>query len=169
MNKIIFFLSLILFPLASRSESTPALWGKVVKADKTIQNVTYEYFVYFEKNGVPEAYPLETNKKDIADIIKKHVNQNVRFEGQVKEVTLSLDGPKQKVLVFIPTKAKPLTLSQLSIQDPVHVTHHAPKEKNKEEYRGALTIPDNVANAVIFTGAALMLGSALKNVIKKGH
>ena len=86
---LILLLSLIMLPLqAVEKPSHSAVWGKVVRAEKTVKGVNYKYFIYFEKDGKPEAYPIDTDKKEIKELIEKNLNMSVRVEGEVKEVEL---------------------------------------------------------------------------------
>lgn len=168
---LILLLSLIMLPLqAVEKPSHSAVWGKVVRAEKTVKGVNYKYFIYFEKDGKPEAYPIDTDKKEIKELIEKNLNMSVRVEGEVKEVELNLDAPKQKVLVFIPASIKPLTLSALSLSEPVNVLQKKPMpvRKTPPAYDGGgIRLNDKVTNALIYTGAALMIGNALKGTFSK--
>lgn len=169
---LVLFLSFFVLPfsMAADAKKSSAVWGKVVKAEQTVKGVNYKYFIYFEKDGKPEAYPVDTEKKEIAELIEKNLNQSVRVEGEVKEVELKLDGPKQKILVFMPTTITPLTLSALAINEPVNVAQKNPKPIQPKPGRtdaGGIRISDKAANALIYTGAALMIGSALKGTFSK--
>lgn len=171
MPVLMLLLSLVMLPLQAADKTThSAVWGKVVRAEKTVKGVNFKYFIYFEKEGKPEAYPIETNNKEIAATIEKNVNSSVRVEGEVKEVELTIDGPKQKILVFIPASVKPLTLSALQLTEPVNVLQKKPVIVNKTPAvydGGGIRLNDKVTNALIYTGAALMLGNALKGTFLK--
>lgn len=172
MPVLVLLLSLILLSLkAAEKTNFSAVWGKVVRAEKNVKGVSFKYFIYFEKEGKPEAYPIETINKEIAATIEKNVNMNVRVEGEVKEVELTIDGPKQKVLVFIPASIKPLTLSALSLTEPVNVLQKKPTRaarKTPAAYDGGgIRLNDKVTNALIYTGAAFMIGNALKGTFSK--
>ena len=160
-----------LISLCAFAKETPAVWGKIIVKEQKIKNLTYKYFVYFENKGVAEAYPLETSDKKMAEQILKNANQRVRVEGEIKKTEIAIDGPKQIILVFIPHKISPMSLSDLSINDDKGIAPAlagSPMAKAKGPYNGGgISIPDKVANTIIFTGAALMLGSALKNTFKK--
>lgn len=170
MKFITAFLSLMFMMSASFAQNSKvsAVWGKVVQTEKTIKGVNFKYFVYFEKDGQSHAYPLETEKPEMAELIKKNINHNVLVEGQIKEMTLDLDGPKHKVLVFIPSTLKALTLSELALNEPVNVAQKNPvgAKKSPGAYNGGgIRLSDKATNAVIYTGAALMLGSLLKGMV----
>jgi hypothetical protein len=171
MPVLVLLLSLIILPLqAAEKTSHSAVWGKVVRAEQTVKGVNYKYFIYFEKEGKPEAYPIDTDKKEIKELIEKNLNMSVRVEGEVKEVELNLDAPKQKVLVFIPASIKPLTLSALSLSEPVNVLQKKPMPVRKTPAAydgGGIRLNDKVTNALIYTGAALMIGNALKGTFSK--
>jgi hypothetical protein len=171
MPVLMLLLSLIMFPLHAVEKSThSAVWGKVVRAEQSVKGVNYKYFIYFEKDGKPEAYPIDTDKKEIKELIEKNLNMSVRVEGEVKEVELNLDAPKQKILVFIPASIKPLTLSALSLSGPVNVIQKKPipARKTPAAYDGGgIRLNDKVTNALIYTGAALMIGNALKGTFSK--
>ena len=172
MKKILFTALLVILSATfsnAQIKDVSAVWGKVVRSDKAIKGVTYKYFIYYEQDGVSHAYPLETDKKEIADLVEKNVGKHVKIEGQVKEVSLIVEGPPKKSLVFIPSNIKPLTLSELAISDKVTTTQKPKKIlTEKAEYTGGgIRVNDQVANSLIYTGAAIMLGAALKNVIFK--
>lgn len=169
--------SLLIFLLFSTSLSCfavkpedNAIWGTIVSPKDQLSEVPYKYFVYFEKDGQQHAYPIEATQK-LTETMDKNLNQKVRIQGEVKEVSLQLDGPKKKILVFIPKAIKPLTLSELSAAVPVQtrpIQASGLHDKPEQGYDGGgIRINDNVANAMIYTGAAVLLGSRLGKIVFK--
>lgn len=159
---LIFFL----FLDSSYAGENSSVWGKIILNDSVSKHISYQYFIYYQNKGVTEAYPLETTRPDISALAKKHVGQSVRINGQVKEVSLSLDGPKRKILVFIPSEIKPLTLAELSAEGPVDMNpQQVPVSGKKEKVRdsGGMRIGDKLSEGLIYTGAAVMLGNLLFN------
>ena len=168
---LVLLMCLILLPFqVMANPNHSAVWGKVVKAEQTVKGVNFKYFIYFEKDGKPTAYPVETDNKELGNIIEKNLNTSVHVEGEVKAVDLNVDGPHKKILVFIPSTIKPLTLSELASNSPVDVMQKKPMPvaNSKGPYDGGgLRLNDKVTNSLIYTGAALMLGSALKGSFSK--
>ncbi|WPU65215.1 hypothetical protein [Peredibacter starrii] len=148
----------------------PAMvWGKIVKVDKTVKNVSYKYFVTYEVNGKFHAYPLETKNKNIAEQIAKNENQLIRIKGDIKTVKVAIDGPAQDIPVFIPESLSPLTLSELAVEfKPDLEKKPADVNPPKEAYNGGgIRVNDTLANTLIITGGALMVGSALIKSLNK--
>ena len=162
-------LIIFLFIFSDATWASPSkksvIWGRVVKTEKMIKNISYQYFIYFEEKGEARAYPLDPQTSEMADLLRKNINKVVRFEGKVKEVTIEIDGPKQQALVFIPEALKPLTLSELAAGPAPELAPVAkspePEKKKKKEYIGAIRISDEVANGLVFAGGAFMLGRVL--------
>lgn len=172
MKLLLLFLSFLILPFreAYSKKNSSAVWGKIIQAEKNIEGLNYKYFVYYEIDKTSHAYPIDTNRKDISEAVKKSVGQNVRIEGEVKQATLPIDGPKKVILVFIPTMVKPLSLSELAINDPIQVHPYNSASISKKESKydgGGIRINDDVANAMIYTGAAVILGTQLKNLLIK--
>lgn len=146
------------------------IWGRIVTTDKNISGISYKYFVYYEQNGKSQAYPVDTDKKEIALIIKKNVNQLVKIHGKTKEIALNIDGPKKRILVFEPATVSPLTLSELSIPNTVDTASSKTIElnaKQKEYDGGGIRISDKAANAMIYTGTAIILGTQIGKILSK--
>jgi hypothetical protein len=166
---IILFLVNPLSGLAVKS-SDNAIWGKIVSPKQRISGIRYKYYVYFEQDGQSQAYPIEINKEELAKVIEKNLDQKVKIQGEVKEVTLQIDGPNKKILVFIPETVKPLTLSELSINpsDQSFPTSSSKIHFKKEGgYDGGIRINDKAANAMIYTGAAVILGTQIGKMLFK--
>lgn len=156
-------------------KSQNAIWGTIVSPKEAVSGVQYKYFVYFEEKGQAQAYPIDTSSKELTDLIEKNKDQKVRIQGDVKEVILNIDGPKKKMLVFIPRSIKALTLSELALsKDDLALTpsNSSPKSFAKKERvydGGGIRISDKAANAMIYTGAAVILGSQLGKILFKKH
>ena len=171
LKKHLFLILLFSLNLAlADGQTESSAWGKIVRLDQTIKGITYKYFIYYEEASKAHAYPIDTDSKEMGELIKKSTGQNVRVTGQVKEVTFNLDGHKKKILVFMPSKISPLTLAELSAPGPLPSPSDTSKLPSKEKAAydgGGIRINDKVANGLIYTGAAVILGSALKNMLSK--
>lgn len=158
------FLSfLISLSAIAASPVKPAVWGEIVYNPK-VKTVPYSYFVYYKEKGVAHAYPIDTNDPKIAKEIIKHVGKRVRIEGEIKKVTLQLDGPPQSILAFSPTSIKPLALSDLAVKEPVAASPNTIRshQNNPASASGGIEVPDAVANSLIFAAAAALLGGLIK-------
>jgi hypothetical protein len=158
-----FILSLVL------ADSGSAVWGKIVHSDKTIKGVNYKYFVFYREGEISHAYPIEATTQQMSKLVNESVGQNVRINGHVKEVTLKIDGPKKQILVFIPTEIKPLTLSELAVSNTfIPDPKMAGPQAEKPGYDGGgIRINDKVANGLIYTGAAIILGTKISELLSK--
>lgn len=169
MNKVFFVILLVAsFSSFANKSSDNAVWGTIVSPQKAISGIQYKYYVYFEREGQVHAYPVETTSKELAEQIEKNLNQKVRIQGHVKEETLPLDGSQKKILVFLPKAIKPLTLSELSVaqgETTLPTPSPSPAKKGKEYNGGGIRINDTAANAIIYTGAAVIIGSQLGKIL----
>lgn len=154
-----------IFCLATASAGEGShLWGKIIEAD----HMNYKYFVTYEDKGQIHAYPLETSNNELIKEIKKNVSELVKFTGQLKTKEIQSDGRKQIVPVFIPETLAPLKLSQLSINDQVVMEAKNPKKKEKDAYNGGgIRVNDKLANTLIITTGAILIGSGIYNSLKK--
>ena len=168
--KILFALLFLVVPFHLHA-SQNVVWGKIVTLEQSFEGVMYKHFVYFEKDGKVHAYPIETNRKDIVEILRHHSNQKVRIEGDVREISLKIDGPPKKILVFVPKSVKPLQLSELALSsrfDTSEQSSLALHSKKKHEYDGGgIRISDQAADTMIYTGAAIILGPKVLEIINK--
>lgn len=156
-------LGLFLGIAISFSAETSKVWGRIIKAD----HLNYQYFIAYETNGEFFAYPIHVKDKKIKNKLKENVDQFVNVMGELKTITLTSDGRKQVVPVFIAEGISPLSLSQLSVVDQVN-TDPKIQTKTKPGYQGGgIQISDTAANTLIIGTAAVMVGSSLLNLIKK--
>jgi hypothetical protein len=178
---------LLLNPLVHASEVS-SVYGKILKSKKSIYGLTSPYFVTFEHEGKLLAYPLDTKSKAMADKIKSFVDQDALIEGDIEKESFKADGLDYVIETFVPRSISPLKLSSLgetewtTTQRPLSLTSkNKKKESNiilgyKDPNEGKLPptrgpkqgslavgyrLNDSVANALIFTGAAAIIGTQL--------
>ncbi len=163
----LFLILVISFSLHAKESSK--IWGKIIKSDKTVKNLTYKYFMTYESDGKFHAYPLDTKDKVMAGQISNNVSQFVRLSGEFKITKIITDGSSREIPVFVPDEIKPLSLSELSAGSQFAVTGpDVALKKERPAYNGGgIEINDQLANTLIITGGSLMIGSAILKSLKK--
>jgi len=146
-----------------------AVWGRMVKSEGKIAN--YKYFVVYTKEGKHFGYPLDLGKYE-SKKAKSFVNKFVRIEGKISTNEVKFESQTKKITVVFAKKIKMMNLSDLSIgkytPDPKlqkkkskTLKKHGVKPSRDGAVEVGFEVGDDVANATIFTGAALLIGSIL--------
>jgi hypothetical protein len=182
-------ISFLFFNSQVKAEEVSSVYGKILTSKKTIFGLSSPYFVTFEHQGKLLAYPVDTNSKTMAEKVKSFLNKDALLEGTIKKVNFKVDGRIYIVEKFIPKTIRPLELSALGQAHwsaPECPEFLPTKEKKKESFlmlmagsnnpyddrlpvtRGpkpgagvGFRLNDTVANTLIFTGAAALIGSQL--------
>lgn len=162
MRAVLILAQLVLF-LPALSFAKNEVWGTIIKVDKKIHNITSPYYITFKDGDVTQAYPIDPRSEEMKKLVLENVDKRVLIEGDVETLELKSDGGAKRALMFVPRSIKPLTLRELSVTD---VSGFTPREKTftktETSYNGGgISISDKAANAMVFTGAALMLGNAI--------
>jgi hypothetical protein len=172
-----------------QAEHSFSVYGKIRKSEKNILGLNSLYFITFQHHGKLLAYPVDTDSKTMADKIKSFTDKDALIDGDIKKIYFNSDGQKYVVETFIPKKIKSLELSELGQTQtstperpvPFHIIDKTkensfilgqgsnyPYEERLPPTRGpkqgmgaSFRINDSVANGLIFTGAAVLLGSQL--------
>ena len=161
------FLLVVILSFSVSAKESSMIWGKIIRSEGVS---SYKYFMTYESDGKFHAYPIDTPKKEIAKLIEKNLSQLVRLKGEFKTVKVVMDGPPKEIPVFTPESVSPLMLTDLKVDGPgkSDSTPNTGLQKKKEEYNGGgITINDKLANRLIITTGALMIGSAILNSINK--
>lgn len=155
------------FILAAGPNKGPHVWGKIIKTEESVHNLTSKYFVVFEEDGKTQAYPIEPKDNKMKSKILENLGKSVKIHGDVKKVTLQNDGLKQEIIVFVPENLEPLTLADLSANNPSEIESTFSPDKKKEYSGGGIRVSDKVANTLIYTGGAIILGTKILEMINK--
>jgi len=165
--KIIILLISSLLATAQPSMMKGDVWGKIIKVSKNNQLKQFSYYMTYQIDGKNHAYPISPNKEFPAEDLNKLKNKFARISGEIKEENLNIDGQKKIFYYFSPNKISPLSLAELSIS-PNNKYQQLPSKNKKDPYQpGGISIPDKIANGIIMTSGALLIGSILKKYLVK--
>jgi len=150
------------------------IWvGQLVKLSSDVAPLsTHPYYLFFVNDGKAIGLPIEV----IPNLEKKLsslAGKNVRVEGAIVKKWLQLGEGKKEVEIVAALDISAISLNSLQTtpENTSHVslgTSHIPKQTSRDQVqRPTMTIPDNVANGIIFGAGALLIGSILKDELKK--
>lgn len=181
------FVTLLLFlSVSGHTRGNESVYGIIRKSQGTVFNLKTPYFITFMHEGKLLALPIDTQSKDVTSLIRNFVDKDAMIEGEIKEVRFKSDGQDHVIGMFYPKSIRPLDLGKLGATD-YQARDVKLKEDQKKIYDGpTLTlnqedpspklaptrgpvsgpgvkfrVPDAVANTLIFTGAAVILGTQL--------
>lgn len=160
-------LSLFIFSFSVLAQSSPSIWGQIVKTKK--ETYGHEYFVYFKEDGKDFAYPLSSESKVGKKKLENMVGKYAKIYGKA-EFEKAKAGESQFIMAFQVNKIDPLSLKDLNenmsvYDDRLSAVRYIPKGGKYRSEAYTETIDDEKANTAILVGGAVLAVEVLANIL----
>lgn len=168
---------LIGIPSLQAKNDEKILVGELVKLSPDQAPVTaYPYYLFIMHEGKAMGVPLDVKSARTANF-QHLVGQSIRVSGQFVKRTFDLGEGKKVLDMMVVSELSPISLSALQnksknlnepLMPPPQRAEGAPQNASSRTVQApTMTLPDQVANGMIVGAGALLIGSMLKDRLKK--
>ncbi|HAZ13840.1 MAG: hypothetical protein A2X86_14405 [Bdellovibrionales bacterium GWA2_49_15] len=151
--------------------SVSEVWGRAVKVSQSKMIHGHQYFIYYVRDGQQYAYPIEVKNKKQKIMIEKLQDKLAKVSGSVYTTKIAADGAPMEMAYFVPSTISPLELDTLNINSKSTTPPQGPEAISTLDLfkgpQGGIRISDPATEVTIYSSAALLLGTILKDYLTR--
>lgn len=140
-----------------------------IKSEQKLKGVPFTYYLFFSKDKKSYGFPVKFINKSLEKKAVSLENTTVKVRAIMREKEFLVIESKRRISYLEADEISPMPLSLLAQKnnnEKYVATEKIQNNRDVDRTEG-INIPDKVANSIIFAGGAALIGTIIKDVLKR--